>query len=239
LAHWDITALVNKDSFAAIILVAGAGVPAGYILYQFYFCWRWNLPWSGDDLSLGCIEIQQGRRKGILATLEGVPLENRVDGPSCLRTYVDYLRRFVSGGETDFRMAWNCIDILLAELGCRSESNGAMAERNRYVMDMMHALGASTWAVFFTWLVVVLVKVFNDLKTLGQSSIIDWTEIGTFLLLTTVAGAISLVFRINFGNTRSQVISIQKYMLQKFFEQKPALRRGRGFIAKRQWTDGT
>ncbi len=218
--------LLARDSFAAALLVAGAGVPVGYLLYQVYFCWRWNSRWSGKDIRIGSFEVQQGRIAGIRQTLQGVGVDKKIKKPIWLGQYVAYLNRFLKGGNTDYRRAWNYMEIILLEFGTRDEASKILYERSRYLLDMLHGLGVCMWAVFCGGLFWFIAKIHFYIFNLYPAALLGAlaNDLVGYIAVGVLLTGFYLVLHRNFMNTRSQVIDVQNHLLKRNLSNKRILR---------------
>lgn len=119
------------QAILAGLLVAGAGVPLGFIIYQVYFYLRWNSPISRDGLFPPSIV---GRWADIKDTIKDLDEEALALGESW--------RQRLSSGK-DHRASWHYLSALIYDAISSADSNNIVYNRYNYLKDLVHALGAS------------------------------------------------------------------------------------------------
>jgi hypothetical protein len=116
----------------AAVLIAGAGVPLGFVLYQVYFYIRWNSPVSKDGMLPPLIVGREMELGDTVCDLE--------DEDICMG--VDWRRRVLST-PYDHRGKWHYLSPLLAEACLALDPEGALSERHSALFNRLHSLGAS------------------------------------------------------------------------------------------------
>lgn len=140
----------GRDSLGAAILVAGAGVPIGYVLYQIYFYVRWNWWFAASG-----IWFLHGRVKDIIATINQIPIERLSMNSKWRKDFLQTSHAFSEGQVVDHKRAWYFLESLFIDYSSESEAARALYERSRYLLDILHALGTGMLASICGWLLYV------------------------------------------------------------------------------------
>jgi hypothetical protein len=141
------------SSFLTALLVAAAAVPLGFMIYQLYFYVRWTSPFSRDGLLPPFIGGTMDDLKNIL---RGIPAQELALGQEWRREWVKH-----PAFEEDHTFRWHYMNAFLAEIIPRldAQNSSKLHERHRYLMDLMHGLGASITAIELGFLGYLVLKV--------------------------------------------------------------------------------
>jgi hypothetical protein len=131
----------------AALLVAGAGVPLGFIIYQIYFYLRWNSPVSEDGL---LPPLVVGRRAELDDTLHTLKIKD-------LAFKEKWRDELLSEGE-DHRTTWFYMDPFLVDTLIQADKDGTVYDRHSYLMNMLHTLGASHLGIVIGYVSYLLFK---------------------------------------------------------------------------------
>jgi hypothetical protein len=144
-------------SAVVVLLVAAAGIPLGFFIYQLYFYVRWNSPFSRDGLLPPFIV---GRWDDLNRTLTGVKTENII-GDDAWR--LDWTKNPLY--EIDHGWKWRYIENyfiqIVQTLDSRQNELGLFT-RYRYLMDLLHTLGAGLFGIYLGYLGYLFAKVKAD-----------------------------------------------------------------------------
>lgn len=144
-------------SAAVALLVAAAGIPLGFVIYQVYFYIRWNSPFSRDGLFPPFIV---GRGTDLERTMIGISSNDIVGNDKWRKDWVNNPLY-----ETDHGLKWRYIENFFTEIIQYIDSNlGGLSLhiRYRYLMDLMHTLGAGLFGVYLGFFGYVFLKVKTD-----------------------------------------------------------------------------
>jgi hypothetical protein len=133
--------------FITAILVAGAGIPLGFIIYQVYFYLRWNSPVSENGFLPPMIVGRVAELKDTRKDLE----ENDL-------ALGKKWRKKLLLPEGDHRSDWYYLGPLVADALVDADSTGSIYERHNYVMNMLHSLGASHLGLAMGFLCYMIFK---------------------------------------------------------------------------------
>lgn len=146
--------IVNQgDILANIFIIALAGFPMGFLIYQVYYFIRWSSPFSRNGLLPPFIV---GREVDLNRILRDISNETISFGNSDWRSKWVNHKAFTN----DHAFRWEYIESLFTEILQKIDSKypGVKCyERYRYLTDIMHTLGASLvgiYAGFFGYLVL-------------------------------------------------------------------------------------
>lgn len=133
------------------LLVAGAGVPVGYTIYQIYYYVRWNSPISGR----GLLPPLVGGRD---AELE--PLTKRQKDKIWDITLNTGWRKelFEEQEKKGFRGYWYYLSPFLTEVFINYDTGKNALDRDRYLLDMLHSLGASYLGISISFIGYLILK---------------------------------------------------------------------------------
>jgi len=135
------------QALLAALLVSGAGIPLGFVIYQIYFYLRWNSPVSKDGFFPPLIV-------GRLAELKDFMRDLSADD---LSLGIDWRKDLISGAD-DHRSVWYYVTSLLAEAFLSADPGGGASDRHKYLLDTLHTLGASHLAFYFGFGTYLLIK---------------------------------------------------------------------------------
>jgi len=150
-------------------LVAGAGVPLGFIIYQVYFYLRWNSPVSKAGLLPPLIV---GRMEDLQKTLRDLKDKD-------LSLQVGWRKKMLRASESH-QATWYYVSPLLREAFVALDSAGVLSDRHAYLMNVLHSLGASILGLGLGFAVYVLTK-----WRLGQAEL-WWSVVALAVTLITV-----------------------------------------------------
>ncbi|HNA54423.1 MAG TPA: hypothetical protein PKV31_10370 [Saprospiraceae bacterium] len=152
-----IISLNAAASAAAALLVAAAGIPLGFVIYQAYFYIRWNSPFSRDGFFPPFIV---GRLNDLERTMEGVHKHFIVGDDKWRREWTNNPLY-----NSDHGLKWRYIENLFTEIVQYMDSKLSglsLHVRYRYLMDLMHTLGAALFGIYLGYLGYILLKVKTD-----------------------------------------------------------------------------
>lgn len=142
------TSLKSSDFWQvalAGLLVAAAGVPLGFIIYQVYFYLRWNSPVSRDGLLPPLIV---GRGAELHKTVRDLDVE--------MLTLGEPWRRELLPNLTNHRSSWHYLARLIMD--AMLEAGESVYKRHSYLMSMLHSLGASYLGLTIGFMLYVAFK---------------------------------------------------------------------------------
>ena len=114
------------------VLLAGAGVPLGFLIYQVYFYLRWNSPVSRDGLLPPFIVGREAELKDTVRDLTVADL-----------TFSEEWREALYGDSDDHKAKWYYLSRLITDALLNEKEPSIIYNRHSYLMDMVHSLGAS------------------------------------------------------------------------------------------------
>jgi len=204
--------LDSTASAAVVLLVAASGIPLGFLIYQVYFYIRWNSPFSRDGLFPPLIV---GRWNDLERTISGIK-ENDIIGNDAWR------KAWASNPlyKTDHSWKWRYIENLFIELAQELDSKFSGASINvryRYLLDLMHTLGAGLFGIYLGYLAYLLVKVKTDSLSLTILTIIS---AACLFILVWLLEAEDKVRR---EENKHENISNNKYLALKPIKNIPAI----------------
>jgi hypothetical protein len=169
----------QSSTAAAAILVAAAGLPLGFIIYQFYFFIRWNSPFSRDGLFPPFIV---GRSTDLKRTLRDFT-DSQIAGKDRWRKdWIDH-----PAYAQDHSFSWRyVVEGLVPEAIQKLDTryNGTrINERYRYLLDILHTLGASIIGTYLAFLLYLIQKGFLERVPIITHSIFLGVVMGIFLFL--------------------------------------------------------
>jgi len=148
-------AIGGGDALANILIVALAGIPLGFLIYQFYFFVRWNSPFSKKGLFPPFIV---GREADLQRTLRDIP-KDRLNFDQVFWRQ-NWLNK--PAYDYDHSFKWQYIESLFTEITQKIDTKYRgvnIYKRYRYLLDMMHTLGSSlvgTYLGFFIYLIILM-----------------------------------------------------------------------------------
>lgn len=190
--------LVDTEPLALAILTAGAGIPIGFVVYQVYFWFRWNRPLAHKDLYF----LLRGRRRDIADTVAGIERD-------VLHRGQEWRKRLMREFDSDHRAAWHYIDSLLVEVATHKSEWRLVAERDRYLRDIMHCLGASQLGL------VLGAALYLSLVRAWPQSCRDWLAMG---LASAILLALFYSFENNRRNVRDNLVVFENYWLHHYLD---------------------
>lgn len=133
------------------LLIAGAGIPIGYTIYQVYYYVRWNSPISGR----GLLPPLVGGRDSELNPLTKKQDDNNWD----ITLGVNWRKQiFEEQKKRGFRGYWHYLSPFLEDAFLKYDSSRYALERHRYLLDMLHSLGASYLGISISFLGYLILK---------------------------------------------------------------------------------
>jgi hypothetical protein len=157
-------------TLVAALLIAAAGIPIGYLVYQIYFYLRWNSPVSKSGLLPPLIVGREDELKLMLGDLSDEDLEM---GSSW--------RDHLLSSSTDHRGSWHYISQFLSEVFSSLDPSKAISDKHHYLLTTLHSLGASHIGFSFGFMFYLLTK----WKT--QQIYLIWIPIAFLIVLVTLA----------------------------------------------------
>ncbi len=167
------------DGMVNLLVVATAGMPLGFLIYQVYFFVRWNSPFSRDGIMR---PLMPGRIHEVQQLLRDLP-------PEVLAHGGEWRRRWVFGPlfKRDHGSAWRYIELRFLEAVQRLEARYpgvSLYGRYRYLNEIMQTLGASIVAVYLGFAGYLAVKYWRQAIDLPTYLALSCTvEVGLFALL--------------------------------------------------------
>lgn len=128
-------------------LVAGAGIPLGFLIYQIYFYFRWVSPASKDGLLPPLIN---GRMKEMNDSLRDLD-------PMRLGLNTKWRKKLIASNR-DHRSVWHYISPFLHEVYIGLDKDGTLRNHTNYLKETVHSLGASYLGVAFGYAVYLITK---------------------------------------------------------------------------------
>jgi hypothetical protein len=172
----EIVSLNATASAVGALLVAAAGIPLGFVIYQAYFYVRWNSPFSKDGLFPPFIV---GRLNDLERTMAGINPKDIVgDDPWRKEWTKNPLYK------ADHGWKWRYIENFFMEIVQYMDGKlggVGLYVRYRYLMDLMHTLGAALFGIYVGFFGYVMFKVKTD--DISLSIILIVSIISLFLLL--------------------------------------------------------
>jgi len=150
------TSLLQLGDTVAIILVAAAGVPIGFLIYQAYFFIRWNSPFSAGGF---LFQSSKGRFSDLDVSKRDLTDPELFSGNGWRNHY----REDPLYG-SDHTYQWNYFEALCLEAFQKIDSKFpglSLYSRHRYLHEVLHTLGASIFATivgFGGFLLIILFK---------------------------------------------------------------------------------
>jgi hypothetical protein len=150
---------MTSSASAAILalVVAAAGVPLGFLIYQFYFYIRWNSPFSRDGFFPPFVV---GRWQDLERTMDGIDYKQVSEGKS-------WRDKWTSDPEFthDHGGRWRYIENYFIEVlqKLMLDSNEIdLYSRYRYLLELLHTLGAGLFGVYLGYAGYLMTKVKLD-----------------------------------------------------------------------------
>lgn len=143
------------DAVLLSVLVAGSGIPIGFLIYQFYFFLRWNSPFSGDGLWF----LIPGRKRDLAMTTRGLN--------SKIALHSSWRRKIIEHPlyENDHGYKWRYVESLFLQACAELDSKHpelSIYSRHRYLHEVVHTLGASIGAVYLGFACYAAFKVLKE-----------------------------------------------------------------------------
>jgi len=153
----------TSDIHAALtaIFIAAAGVPLGFSVYQAYFFFRWNSPFSRDGLLPPLIS---GRMRELGRITRDIQLDEMTFKTGWREEWV---RHPLFTRDHSFR--WRYIELLFTEAAqmLDSASEGTTVYgRHRYLHEIVHTLGASIAAVYIGFVGFIFARFYGNMSSL-------------------------------------------------------------------------
>lgn len=188
-------ALRFGQTIEGTLLLAGAGIPLGYIIYQVYFLFRWSgeLKWP-RDVPKDVVE----------RTISDIPEHRLTSGNSWRRELWN---------TDDYQRRWNYLEGLWRE----KVTTPQICTRADELMDTFHALGACMWACIlslgFYFIYTCHVGGFHYLLSKWPATVL--------LPITIALVAVRGVIYKNRRWAENRVIDFYNYFLKRYLEAKP------------------
>jgi len=182
--------MTTIDTALMAILVAAAGVPIGFLIYQGYFFLRWNSVFSTHGF---LSPIFPGRLEDIKKAIGDLSNKELGNGS-------EWRERIINSTEfeQDHGIKWRYLELLFTEAAQKIDSKYrgvSIYSRHRYLMEVMHTLGSSIVAIYLGFGCYFLIK--NQLEVISFLYHIILTSTCVFLLF----------LFLNFENHRKKSIS--------------------------------
>lgn len=151
-----VASLLKMGETGAIILVAAAGVPIGFLIYQAYFFIRWNSPFSAGGF---LFQNSKGRISDLDVSRRDLTDLELFNG----NNWRNHYREDPLYG-SDHTYQWNYFEALCLEAFQKIDSKFpglSLYSRHRYLHEVLHTLGASIFATFVGfggYLLIILYK---------------------------------------------------------------------------------
>ncbi len=149
------------------LIVAASGIPLGFLIYQTYFFFRWNSPFSRDGLFF---PLSQGRMNDFKKTKRDLTEFDLTKGGKSWRLNLTKDPLY----ERDHAFRWNFLEALCLEAfqNIDSKYEGlSLYSRHRYLHEVLHTLGVSIFASYFGLMGYLIVK-FSFLKSIPAAHVI-------------------------------------------------------------------
>ena len=136
------------------LLIAAAGIPLGFLIYQVYFYIRWTSPFSRDGLFPPFVV---GRWRDIERTLAGIS-DSQITGQELWR------RDWIAEPQytNDHGVRWRYVENFFIENIQKiniDPSGGGLYIRYRYLLDLLHTLGAGLFGLYLGYAAYLMAKV--------------------------------------------------------------------------------
>ena len=141
----------------AALILAIAGVPLGFIIYQIYYFLRWNSPFARDGL---LPPFFPGRMDELKDAWRDIPVSGLERGGTWRRNYI---RSPLFEWQHSYR-AWYQESLFFEAVQKLDStfSGASIYSRYRYLHEIMHTLGASLVALYLAFSAYVFVKFYLD-----------------------------------------------------------------------------
>jgi hypothetical protein len=169
------TTMTPVNAILTAVLVAAAGVPLGFTIYQVYFFVRWNSPFSRDGLLPPFIT-------GRLNDLKRITRDIQLLQENISAWRKNWINNPLFRRDHGFR--WRYIELLFMEASqsMNSRNQGIkIYDRHRYLHEITHTLGASIAAVYFGFLGYFFLKYISESIDLATYALVVLAF--TFILL--------------------------------------------------------
>lgn len=148
--------ILTTSALGAVValLVAASGIPLGFFIYQIYFYIRWNSPFSRHGLMPPLIA---GRLNDLERTMDGIDEADLVNNDTWRKDWISnplYSK--------DHGWKWRYIENYFTEILLRIDNQfdgASLLLRYRYLLDLLHTLGASLFGIYFGYLGYLMFKV--------------------------------------------------------------------------------
>ena len=167
-----------QGALVAGLFIAAAGVPLGFLIYQIYFFFRWNSPFSRHGLLDPLISGRMGDLDRLSAGIKSLAMNN---GGQWRKEWVTS-----SLFEKDHGFRWRYIELLFTEAAqwLDKKSDGAtLYARHRYLHEIVHTLGAATAAVYLGFLAYVAVRLMSERRVSAEQLIVSLLVVVILLAL--------------------------------------------------------
>lgn len=154
----DLSALFSQNTgitgVILTVLLAAAGVPLGFTIYQIYFFIRWNSPFSRDGFFPPLIS---GRMHDLERMTQGIKLSGMAQSTSWKRDWISDPSFF-----RDHSYRWRFIENLFMEVAQQIDQKCegiSIYSRQRYLHEVTHTLGASIGAIYVGYFSYFILKI--------------------------------------------------------------------------------
>lgn len=159
-----ISGMTEINALLTVVLVAAAGVPLGFIIYQIYFYLRWNSPFSRDGL---LPPLLTGRRNDLKMITKDIKFGYQERNNKWRDNWVKH-PLFTR----DHKYRWRYIELLFYEATQKNndiKEGLATYSRHRYLHEVTHTLGASIVALYVGFLGYCFLKFYFGLTDISKN----------------------------------------------------------------------
>lgn len=136
------------DVITVTALLAALSISLGFIIYQIYYYFRWNSPFSREGSERTPFFNSPGRMKESIFVLSNIERRN-------LRNdWVDHILF-----DINHKYRWMYIELFLYDILLRLPNGHDWLKRYRYRMEILHTLGASSVAIVVSFIVYTVMKI--------------------------------------------------------------------------------
>jgi hypothetical protein len=176
-----INSAFGKEGVWSIVLagflIAGAGIPLGYLIYQIYFYLRWVSPVSKNGF---LPPLLTGRMQEMQASLRDINILDLDFGQ-------EWRRQFILETK-DHRAIWYYISAMLSEALLTLDHDDVLHKHLSYLKETLHSLGASNLGFGLGYVAYLIMK-----WKMGQATL------ATLVLLVILYGCTMLLLSENYG----------------------------------------
>jgi len=129
--------------------VAAAGIPLGFLIYQFYFFIRWNSPFSAKGIAPPFV---MGRWEDLDKTREGIS-----DKQLAEKVHLTEKDFEICENENHHGLIWRSVENVLMRSYAK-ESETIIHNRDKYLTDVLHILGSAMFGMYIAFVCYLMVK---------------------------------------------------------------------------------